>query len=197
MNDKTTPFPDASPVELLEAQRIDDLFKLTLVDGLKLEASGKAIVYKVITLRETNVADERRAEALSERAVNVGGSWKLLVSESNFKHSLNMLHVDSFHCDDVVIPRALIDLAMYDRLSSHDLELIEQRIFLITLAAEVRYGNMSQADFDAAMAGTARPVAQAPQPEGQTPTMGAPAGGPESGPALLADYAGGAAQRQA
>lgn len=194
MNPQTPTAPDTAPVELPAAHRIDDLFKLILVDGLTLTTGDKPIVYKQITLRETNVADERKAEALSERAMNIGGSWKLLVSESNFKHALNMLHVDSFVCDGVTIPRGMIDLALYDRLSSHDLELIEQRIFLITLAAEVRYGNMTEADFDAAMAGTAQPVAQPPQPTGQTPTVGAPAGGPESGPALLADYVGSPAE---
>lgn len=192
MNPQSIPSPEPSAPE-----RIDDLYKLTLFDGLALEAGGKPILYKTVTLRETNVADERKAEALSERAIMAGGSWKLMVSESNFKHALNMLHVEAFECDGVVIPRAMIDLALYDRLSSHDLELLEQRIFLITLAAEVRYGNMTQADFDAAVSGIARPAAQAPQPQGQTPTVGAPAGGPESGPALLADYAGAAAQGQA
>ncbi len=186
-------FPGA-PAELAANARIDNLFKLTLADGLPMDAGGKPVMYKVVTLRETNVADERKAEALSERAMMAGGSWRLMVSESNFKHALNMLHVESFECDGVTIPRAIVDLAMYDRLSSHDLELIEQRIFLITLAAEVRYGNMAQADFDAAMAGTAQPATQSPQPKGQTPTVGAPAGGPESGPALLADYAGNPAQ---
>jgi phage FluMu protein gp41 len=177
-------------------ERIDDLFKLTLADGLPADVGGKTIRYQVITLRETNVADERRAEALSERAMNVNGGWKLLVSESNFKHALNMMHIASFHCDELVIPQALIDLAMYDKLSSRDLELIEQRIFLLTLASEVRYGNMSQADFEAITAGLApvKAVAASPQPSGQTAGVASFDERPESGPALLADYAGAAAE---
>lgn len=179
-------------------ERIDDLFRLTLADGLPADVGGKTIRYQVITLRETNVADERRAEALSERAINVNGGWKLLVSESNFKHSLNMMHIAAFHCDELVIPQALIDLALYDKLSSRDLELIEQRIFLLTLASEVRYGNMTQADFEAITAGLA-PVkaAASPQPPGQTAAVGAFDERAESGPALLADYAGNAAKGQA
>ena len=175
-------------------ERIDDLFKLTLADGLPAEVGGKTIRYQVITLRETNVADERRAEALSERAINVNGGWKLLVSESNFKHALNMMHIAAFHCDDLTIPQALIDLALYDKLSSRDLELIEQRIFLLTLASEVRYGNMTQADFEAITAGLAPPKAAPPQPLGQTAAVGAFDERAESGPALLADYAGATAQ---
>ena len=185
--------PDAvSPIP----ERIDDLFKLTLADGLPADIAGKEIRYRLVTLRDTNVADERRAEALSERAINVNGGWKLLVSESNFKHALNMLHIAAFHCDELVIPQPLIDLALYDKLSSRDLELIEQRIFLLTLASEVRYGNMTQADFEAITAGLTAPraVPPSPQPPGQTAAVGAFDERAESGPALLADYAGAAAQ---
>ena len=192
MTEPSTPNAVLSPPE-----RIDDLFKLTLADGLPAEVGGKTIRYQVITLRETNVADERRAEALSERAINVNGGWKLLVSESNFKHALNMMHIAAFHCDDLTIPQALIDLALYDKLSSRDLELIEQRIFLLTLASEVRYGNMTQADFEAITAGLASPKAASPQPPGQTAAVGAFDERAESGPALLADYAGNAAQSPA
>lgn len=191
--------PNAPQAPSSPAERIDDLCKLTLADGLRVESGGKELRYRVVTLRETGVADERRAEALSERAMLVGGAWKLLVSESNFKHALNMLHIASFHCDELAIPQAMIDLALYDKLSSRDLELIEERIFLLTLASEVRYGNMSQADFEAITAGLAapRPASASPQPSGQTSGMGAAAERFESGPALLADYAGDAAQGQA
>lgn len=188
--------PDAASTN---PERIDDLSQLTLADGLPAEVAGKAIRYRQVTLRETGVADERKAEALSERAIQINGSWKLLVSESNFKHVLNMLHIASFHCDDMVIPQALIDLALYDKLSSRDLELIEARIFLLTLASEVRYGNMSQEEFEAITAGLKPPKVgpQSPQPTGQTPGVGAFDQRDESGPALLADYAGAAAQGQA
>ena len=185
-------------VSLSPADKIDDIFKLTLADGLPAEVAGNQIRYKVVTLRETSVADERKAETMAEKAVLVGGSYKLLVSDSAFKHALNMLHIAQFECDGDTIPQALIDLALYDKLSSRDLELIEQRIFLITLAAEVRYGNMQQAEFDNIMAGLAPPrAATSPQPTGQAASVGADAQPLESGPALLADYAGDAAQSAA
>ena len=189
----TEPSTPTAPSSLPD--RIDDLFKLTLADGLPADIAGKEIRYRLVTLRDTNVADERRAEALSERAINVNGGWKLLVSESNFKHALNMMHIASFHCDELSIPQPLIDLALYDKLSSRDLELIEQRIFLLTLASEVRYGNMTQADFEAITAGLApRAVPPSPQSPGQTAGMAAFDERAESGPALLADYAGAAAE---
>lgn len=186
-----TPHSPAPAESDADPQRIDDLFKLTLPDGLKVQRGGRELSYRVVTLRETGVADERKAEALSERAVLAGGAWKLLVSESNFKHTLNMLHIASFHCDDEVIPQAMIDLAMYDKLSSADLELLEERIFLITLASEVRYGNMSQAEFETIVAGLATPKgAQPPQPTGQSAAVGEVDDRAGSGPALLADYVG-------
>ena len=173
------------------ASQIDDLFKLTLPDGLKTESGGKEVRYKVVTLRETSVADERKAERESERAVNVNGAWKLLVSESNFKHVLNMLHIEEFKCDDLTIPRAMIDIEIYDRLSPRDLEKLEERIFLITLSSEVRYGNMTEAEFEAIVSGLAPPAGvRSPQPSGQAADLGAPADQSESGPALLADFTG-------
>lgn len=179
--------PTASP--------IDDLFKLTLADGLKAESGGKEIRYKVVMLRETSVADERKAERESERAVSVNGAWKLLVSESNFKHMLNMLHIEAFKCDGMMIPQAMIDIDLYDRLSPRDLEMLEERIFLITLSSEVRYGNMTQAEFEAIVAGLAPPAGvRSPQPSGQAADLGAPADQSESGPALLADFTGKSSQ---
>lgn len=170
---------------------IGDLFRLTLPDGLKTESAGQELRYKLVTLRETSVADERKAERESERAVNVNGAWKLLVSESNFKHVLNMLHIEEFKCDDMTIPRAMIDLDLYDRLSPRDLEVLEERIFLITLSSEVRYGNMTQAEFEAIAAGLSPTVGtRSPQPSGQAADLGAPADQSESGPALLADFTG-------
>jgi phage FluMu protein gp41 len=194
MDTNTAP-ASASSAAPRTPERIDDLYTLTLADGLPVVMAGKTIYYRAARLRDTNVADERYAEAQSERAMLVDGGYKLLVSESNFKHVLNMRHIAALVCDGVEIPQAVIDLALYDKLSARDLELLEQRIFLLTLAAEVRYGNMAQAEFEQIMAGLAPKAAvPPPQPSGQAARLGAHAQRPESGPALLADYAGAAAQ---
>lgn len=185
MTSQSTPSAESSPV-----YRIDDLFKLTLLDGLKVMAGGVELRYQMVTLRETSVADERKAERESERAVNVNGAWKLLVSESNFKHVLNMLHIDSLRCDDQVLPKEVIDLDLYDRLSQRDLKAIEERIFLITLSSEVRYGNMTQQEFESIVAGLTPVRPASPQPSGQTSELGAPADQFGAGPAMLADFAG-------
>lgn len=171
---------------------IDDLFKLHLVDGLKATAEGRAIHYKVVRLRETDVNDERLATRLAERVVNVRGVDKLLVSDADFRIALTMRHVEAFECDGLKIPQAALDLDLFGKLSSHDLGLIERRVFLITLAAEVRYGLISQEDFDTIMAGgsPSQEGSPAPRSMGQAAAVGAVDPSPEPGPALLADFTG-------
>lgn len=190
MTEQSTPNAASSP-----SGRIDDLFTLTLADGLPATMGGKEIRYKVVKLRETSVADERKAEQLAERPVEVNGKWRLLVSDSTFKHVLNMLHIGALICDEVTIQGALIDLDLYDRLSHRDLAMLEERVFLISLSSEVRYGNMTEEEFEAICDGLA-PVAaaQSPQPSGQASDVGAAAHQRESGPAMLADFTGNAAQ---
>jgi len=186
MTEQSTPNAASSP-----SGRIDDLFTLTLADGLPATMGGKDIRYKVVKLRETSVADERKAEQIAERPVEVNGKWRLLVSDSTFKHVLSMLHIEALICDDMTLQGALIDLDLYDRLSHRDLATLEERIFLISLSSEVRYGNMTEEEFDAICDGLAPVVgAQAPQPSGQTPDVGAAAHQRESGPAMLADFTG-------
>lgn len=173
------------------SSRIDDLFQLTLADGLPATMGGKEIRYKVVKLRETSVAHERKAEQMAERAVEVNGKYRLLISDSTFKHVLNMLHIEAFVCDGSEIPAAMIDLDLYDRLSQRDLAMLEERIFLISMSAEVRYGNMTEEQFEAICDGLAPVVGeQSPQPSGQTSDVGAPAHQRESGPAMLADFTG-------
>lgn len=170
---------------------IDDLFKLTLVDGLRVVSEGKELRYKGVRLRETNVGNERIATRQAERVVEVRGVSKLIVSDADFRLALTAQHIEAFVCDGLTIPAALIDLALVDRLSHHDIGLIEQRVFLITLAAELRYGNITQETFDAVISGKApEGGGKAPQPVGQAPGVGADAASPESGPALLADFSG-------
>ena len=177
---------------------IDDLYKLTLVDGLPVQADGKTLRYRIAHMRETCVADERAAQRLAERVMVVAGSPKLLVSEADFRYALTLRHIDALECDGLRIPQAMLDLDMLGKLSSHDYGLIEQRIFLLTLAAELRYGNISQEQFDASVAGKslAQPganAANAPQPLGEAASLGPSGPAPEPRPALLADYVGGAA----
>ena len=167
---------------------INDLTSLTLVDGLPVVSEGRTLRYKRVRLRETTVADERAAQRESERVVLVNGMPKLLASDADFRFALTAKHIESFECDGKVIGRHVIDLELIGKLSTHDLGLIEQRVFLINLAAEVRYGAISQAELDAIIAGTA--PQPAPQPRGQAGGVGQAPAQPQPGPALLADFTG-------
>ena len=173
----------------------DNLHTLTLADGLPVEREGKTIRYRTVHLRETTVADERAAQRLAERVMLVGGTPRLMVSEADFRYALTMRHIEAFECDGQRIQQAMIDLDLVGKLSSHDLGLIEQRVFLVTLAAEVRYGTMTQAEFDALVSGQSPKAAgaQTPQPVGQAAELGQAAAHSQPGPALLADYVGDAA----
>lgn len=165
-----------------------DLFTLVLVDGIPATVDGKTIRYREVRLRETNVADERAALRAAERVVLVNGAHKLLVSEGDYRFALTMRHIASLHCDGLALHQGSLDLDLFGQLSGHDLGLIEQRILLINVAAQVRYGLATEEQFAELASAVYRP--KAPQPSGPASVAGANAAAAESGPALLADFAG-------
>ncbi|WP_431511661.1 phage tail assembly protein [Variovorax sp. DAIF25] len=176
------------PTPITSAPGIPDLFSLTLVDGLPVDREGAVIRYRTVRLRETGIAEERAAIRQAERVATVGGVAELLVSRADFSFAMTVLHIESFECDGAKIPAAVIDGKMVGKLSEHDFRLIEQRVYLIELAAQVRYGVITREDFHA-LSGGVVPSA-APQPVGQTSDVGANAAAGESGPQMLNDFAG-------
>lgn len=166
----------------------DDLYTVRLVDGLPVERDGKTIYYKQAKLRDVTVADERAAVRLSERVVFIEGAPKLLSSDADFRFAMTLQHIDQLVCDSLVLQRAVLDMDLLGKLSPHDLGLIESRVFLIALAAEVRYGNLTMEAFDKAWRGESPQAALAPQPVGQAAGAGADAAVAESGPQMLADF---------
>lgn len=167
----------------------EDLYEVKLFDGLTVLREGKPIKYKLVKLRDILCEDEQRATQLAERVVFVQGQPKLLVSDAVFRFAMTMMHIESMHCDSLVLERSVIDLTTLGKLTPHDIGLIEARVFLITLAAEVRYGNMSMEAFEQAWRGDSQPTAS-PQPVGQAADSGAGAAGVESGPQVLSDFSG-------
>jgi phage FluMu protein gp41 len=169
---------------------VQDLFHLVLADGLPAERDGKSIRYKVAKLRETTVADERFAAQKAERVVFVQGQPKLLASDSEYRFALTMRHVDKLVCPGIgELDQSVIDLDVFSKLTAYDVGLIERRIFLIEAAAQIRYGLITQQQFDdmrQQLAGDSTP----PQPAGPVAVSGAPASEPGPGPAMLADFSG-------
>jgi phage FluMu protein gp41 len=185
----TTPAPQA-----IYTPDISSLATLTLVDGLPVEMGGKTIKYRTVQLRETTVADERAAIRMAERVVVVNGEHKLMLSESDFRFAMTLRHIDWLACDGHKLHQASLDLDVLGKIGAHDLQLIEERVVLMELAAKVRYGVITAQDFAEFAAGKVPALAAPPQPLGQTAAMGEASDRAESGPALLADFAGTATQ---
>lgn len=159
------------------------------------KAGNTEIRYRHVTLRDTDVNDERAAVQLSERVVMVGDKPMLLSSSDEFGFAITMKHVEELRADaTTVLSGALLDLNMFGRLSPHDVGLIENRVFLLPLAAQVLYGLITEKELDDFMAG--KGAAASPQPVGEAAVPAAPAAEAQSGPllrAFTADGAGGAA----
>lgn len=186
----------STPQDLANAHGIDDLYTLALVDGLSTMQAGKELKYQTVRLRETNVADERAAVRMAERVVVVGGAPKLLVSEADFRFAMTMRHCERFVCGDQALVQGLIDLDTFSKLSNHDLQLIEERVVLITLAAQVRYGLITHQEFESFLSGK-QASNVAPQPVGQAADVGGSPSVDQSGPEMLSDFTGAGAQGSA
>jgi phage FluMu protein gp41 len=164
-----------------------DIHVLQLVDGLKSTVGTQEVRYRTVRLREVNVADEYAALQMAERVVHVNGKPTLLVSDELYRIALTLRHVKCFQAsglDDIGLE--LLNLDMFGRLSPHDLHRIEERVVLVDLAAQLRHGLISHADFDAMLAGGKE--APGPRSEGQAAAVGEAGAATESGPAMLADY---------
>lgn len=174
---------------------IEDLFVLHLADGLPGDREGRQIRYKTVRLREISVADERTATRMAERVVMVAGAPQLLASTSDQQYALTMLHIQRFECDGMFVAYGEIDLDVFGRLSTHDLGLIEARVFLLNMAAKVRYGLIDADEFARFMRSGEADKAEpsAPQPVGQAPDVGAQAHHAEPGPSMLTDFTAGGA----
>lgn len=165
-----------------------DLYVLNLADGLKSRIGDKDVIYKTIRLRETTVADELIAVELSERVMIVQGKPTLIVSDELYRLAMNMRHIAAFTCsglDD--IDTDLLNLKMMGRLSSHDMQQIEERVMLISMAAAVRYGTMSPTEFDNVLSGMGKEQTQTKRSKDQTAGVDADDPATQSGPQMLAD----------
>jgi phage FluMu protein gp41 len=166
-----------------------DLFSLTLRVGLPVERDGKTIHYRLVKLREVDVSDERWAVRQAERLVLWQGQPRLVVSDVDHKLALTARHIEAFVCDSLRLDRDLIDLDLVGKLKPVDLAAIEERVFQIEVAAKVRYGEITQAQYDEMFSAPVETPA-APQPVGPAAVDGAAAPADGSGPVMLADHSG-------
>jgi phage FluMu protein gp41 len=171
-----------------------DLFRLVLRVGLPVEREGKTIFYRDVRLREVSVADERWAVRQAERLVLWQGQPRLVVSDADHRLALTARHIQAFVCDGMTIDGDLIDLDLIGKLKPVDLAALEERVFIIEMTSKLRYGEITQADFDLLMRGQGQAQgAAAPQPVGPAAADGAAVAAGGQGPAVLADRSGGSA----
>lgn len=166
-----------------------NLYQVTLKEGLPVLREGKTIKYKTVRLCEVSVVDERWAVRQAERLVLWQGEPRLVVSAEDHKLALTVRHIEAFECDGMELGKDVIDMALIDKLKPVDLALIEDRVFLLEMSLKVRYGELTQAQFDQLVNGPAKETT-APQPVGPTADAGENPAHAGSGPVMLADHVG-------
>jgi phage FluMu protein gp41 len=152
----------------------NNIKKLILVDGLPTTSgsSGNEIRYKTVTLRETTVADERRAAEMSERALLINGAYQLLPSEEVYAQAMAMLGCEKFECEGhEPIDRHVMDLDLFGKLSRYDLQAIQERVALLEAAAQLRHGLITDEQF-LEMQTSVMGEQQTKQPTGQAEDVG-------------------------
>lgn len=173
-----------------------DLFTLSLREGVPVLRGDTTIRYKTVKLREITVDDERWAVRQAERLVLWQGQPRLVVSDPDHKLALTVRHIEAFLCDSQRLDGDLIDLALVGKLRPFDLAAIEERVFMIELAVKLRYGEITQEQFDQVFGGSQVEDVRAPQPVGPAAVPGAFAPADGSGPVMLADRSGSGAGGQ-
>lgn len=147
---------------------------VTLVDGyVTHNENNNPIVYKSVVLRPATVAMDIRAIELAERIVHLNGKSTLMMSDSMYALAMTMQRIERFKCSGAEdIDHTLVDMSTIGKLSPHDVGLIEAQVFVMDLAEQVRYGKITQVQFDTLMAGESsddEPTDSAPpQPTGET-----------------------------
>lgn len=157
---------------------MNDLQQLTLVDGLSIRQGDSDVVYKSVTLRESTVADEIKAAELAQQVGELNGRVVFAPNTDIYTHAMTMLCIVEFSGQGLEpLPAHAINLQTFGRLSRGDVSLIEERMQLIELSAQVRFGLITQQELDAALAeslGDEREAAQSKQPAGQDTELGEP-----------------------
>lgn len=125
------------------------IFTLPLTDGLPVTQEGKPVRYKTVRLRETTVVHELKAHELSEKLMQLPrGEWQLVSNAEVFTTVMTMLACECFiEAGLETIDEHVLDLALFGKLSRHDLTAIEERVALIELASQLRHGLITEREF--------------------------------------------------
>lgn len=184
----------------------EDLYTVHLVDGLPTQIDQKSVCYKTVRLREINVNDMTAATEMAERLVTVRGKTVLVMSDELYSKAISTRYIKQFEAAGLQpIGQELLNLDLLGKLNPYDLARIEERIALLEMVTQARYGLIDTKQLDAYLEsldehGRRRPdpaleATSAPQPQGQADELAQGGASAEPGPAMLASHAGGPATR--
>lgn len=130
-----------------------DLYTLRLIEGVPTTIGTQEVRYRIVRLREICLEDQLAAVEAAERLVRVNGKNVLVLSDEIYAIALSSRHIERFEASGVEpIGRDLIDLKLMGRLHPLDMARIDERIALINLAAQARWGLVPEAKLEAVLA---------------------------------------------
>ena len=146
-----------------------NIHRLILIDGLATSINKQDIIYKEVILRETTVADERKAAEGSERAVRLpDGTWRLLSSDDLYAQHMALQSIVAFKASGVEdLDQHVLDIDMLGKLSVYDMQAIQNRMLLIESAAQLRHGLITEQQFSDLQQGILSEDDEPPSPERQ------------------------------
>lgn len=170
---------------ILKSPEVRKLYTLELKDGIKVTQGTTEVVLRTVRFRDISYTDETVATAAAERLVHIQGVPQLLLSNAAFKTALNFQYIESIGGPALTLGRGEFTMEMVGRIHPLEWQVIESRVYVLELAAQLRYGQIDPAQFKRWLAGEM--PAQAPQPVGQAEDQGAAPSQSVPGPAVLTD----------
>jgi hypothetical protein len=136
---------------------ISDLYTVELVQGLRLKslhAGGTSAVYKTVFLRES--CEKYLHDAIrqvQEMKRGPDGRMHLVHNEALYEAARIAQHIDHFSGNGPDLLASDIDLAVLGQLHPLDVALIADRLLHIELAAQLRWGLITQDEYDLILLG--------------------------------------------
>lgn len=144
---------------------------VTLHDGYVTKINEKEVPYKRVILRPPCLGFDEQAIILAERLIMISGVPTLKMSEEIHKIAMTMLRIERFECTDSnidPIDSTLIDLTMMRKIHPLDFIKIEMGVVLFDMVEALRFGNITQKQFDDFYNPTVPNEPNTPQLEGET-----------------------------
>lgn len=144
-----------------------DLYTVELVGGLRLRnaRTGADAVYKTVMLRESCEAYLHDAIRQVQELRRTPDGMRLVHNQALFEAARIAAHIDRFTGSGPDLVSADIDLAVLGKLHPLDVALIAERLMHIELAAQLRWGMITQDEYELILLGKSHPHRQPMTPE--------------------------------